>query len=343
MTAVKFGISFNTKFLNQANALVNVYLDGSVQVSTGATEMGQGVNTKIRQIVADELGVPISRVMVMVTSTEKNNNTSASAASSAADLNGSAALDAARRIRARLNEVAGAEIARLARDLEASAESIQIVDGVVWDERSPDVRLTFEHLVDVAYKLRVSLGERGFYATPRIDWNWMAGRGNPFLYFTMGTACSEVLIDRFTGDLKVLRSDVLMDIGRPINPGVDRGQLVGGFIQGMGWVTTEELRYDEKGVLLAHSPTTYKIPNINDLPESFSMNWIEHENTVNLKGSKAVGEPPLLMAISIWCAVKHALGFVSNGEIAKLKLPATGEEILSRLTEYSRRMVDSSR
>jgi xanthine dehydrogenase large subunit len=343
MTAVKFGISFNTKFLNQANALVNVYLDGSVQVSTGATEMGQGVNTKIRQIVADELGVPISRVMVMVTSTEKNNNTSASAASSAADLNGSAALDAARRIRARLNEVAGAEIAREAGDIEASAESIQIVDGVVWDERTPDVRLTFEHLVDVAYKLRVSLGERGFYATPRIDWNWMAGRGNPFLYFTMGTACSEVLIDRFTGDLKVLRSDVLMDIGRPINPGVDRGQLVGGFIQGMGWVTTEELRYDEKGVLLAHSPTTYKIPNINDLPESFSMNWIEHDNTVNLKGSKAVGEPPLLMAVSIWCAVKHALGFVSNGEIAKLKLPATGEEILSRLTEYSRRTVDSSR
>jgi xanthine dehydrogenase large subunit len=342
MTAVKFGISFNTKFLNQANALVNVYLDGSVQVSTGATEMGQGVNTKIRQIVADELGVPISRVMVMVTSTEKNNNTSASAASSAADLNGSAALDAARRIRARLNEVAGAEIAREAGDIEASAESIQIVDGVVWDERSPDVRLTFEHLVDVAYKLRVSLGERGFYATPRIDWNWMAGRGNPFLYFTMGTACSEVLIDRFTGDLKVLRSDVLMDIGRPINPGVDRGQLVGGFIQGMGWVTTEELRYDDKGVLLAHSPTTYKIPNINDLPESFSMNWIDHDNTVNLKGSKAVGEPPLLMAISIWCAVKHALGFVSNGEIAKLKLPATGEEILSRLTEYSRRSVATS-
>ncbi|HKR66797.1 MAG TPA: xanthine dehydrogenase molybdopterin binding subunit [Thermoanaerobaculia bacterium] len=337
MTAVKFGISFNTKFLNQANALVNVYLDGSVQVSTGATEMGQGVNTKIRQLVADEIGVPIDRVMVMITSTEKNNNTSASAASSAADLNGSAAVDACKRIRARLNEVAAAEIARQAGDIDASAESIHIVDGVVWDERRPDVRLTFEHLVDVSYKLRVSLGERGFYATPRIDWNWMNGRGNPFLYFTMGTACSEVLIDRFTGELKVLRSDVLMDIGRPINPGVDRGQLTGAFIQGVGWVTTEELRYDEKGVLLAHSPTTYKIPNINDVPESFTMNWIEHENTVNLKGSKAVGEPPLLMGISVWCAVKHALGFVSNGEVAKLKLPATGEEILGRLTEYSRK------
>jgi len=341
MTAVKFGISFNTKFLNQASALVNVYLDGSVQVSTGATEMGQGVNTKIRQLVADELGVPINRVMLMITSTEKNNNTSASAASSAADLNGSAAVDACRRIRARMADVAAQELARKAGDIEASAESIQIVEGVVWDERRPEVRMGFEELVGIAYRSRVSMGERGFYATPRIDWNWMSGRGNPFLYFTMGTACSEVLVDRFTGDLKVLRSDVLMDIGRPINPGVDRGQLTGAFIQGMGWVTTEELRYDEKGVLLAHSPTTYKIPNINDLPESFSVNWIEHENPVNLKGSKAVGEPPLLMALSVWCAVKHALGFVSNGEVARLRLPATGEEILGRLTEYAKKKVSA--
>jgi xanthine dehydrogenase large subunit len=313
-----------------------------VQVSTGATEMGQGVNTKIRQLVADELGVPIDRVLVMITSTEKNNNTSASAASSAADLNGSAAVDACRRIRARLAEVASAELAQRAGDIEASPESIVFAEGIVWDERRPEVQLRFNDLVGVAYKLRVSLGERGFYVTPRIDWNWMSGRGNPFLYFTMGTACSEVLIDRFTGDLKVERCDVLMDIGRPINPGVDRGQLVGAFIQGMGWVTTEELRYDERGVLLAHSPTTYKIPNINDLPESFTMNWIEHENPVNLKGSKAVGEPPLLMAISIWCAVKHALGFVSNGDVAKLKLPATGEEILGRLTEYTRKGVSAS-
>jgi xanthine dehydrogenase large subunit len=332
MTAVKFGISFNTKFLNQASALVNVYLDGSVQVSTGATEMGQGVNTKIRQLVADELGVPMSRVVVMITSTEKNNNTSASAASSAADLNGSAAVDACRRIRARMAEVAAQEIARRAGDIEPSVESMQLVDGIVWDERRLDVRVEYEELVGICYRSRVSLGERGFYATPRIDWNWMSGRGNPFLYFTMGTACSEVLIDRFTGDLEVLRSDVLMDIGRPINPGVDRGQLTGAFIQGMGWVTTEELRYDDKGVLLSHSPTTYKIPNINDLPDVFNVNWIDHENPVNLKGSKAVGEPPLLMALSVWCAVKHALGFVSNGELAKLKLPATGEEILSSLS-----------
>jgi xanthine dehydrogenase large subunit len=309
MTAVKFGISFNTKFLNQANALVNIYLDGSVQVSTGATEMGQGVHTKIRQLVADELRVPIERVVVMQTSTEKNNNTSATAASSAADLNGSAAVDACHRIRARLDEV----------------------------QRQHGGLLTWEQLVKLAYQERVSLGERGFYATPRLDWNWTSGRGTPFLYFTMGTACSEVLIDRFTGELTVSRSDVLMDIGRPINPGVDRGQLVGAFIQGMGWVTTEDLRYAASGELLSHSPTTYKIPNINDLPAEFHLDWIEHDNPVNVAGSKAVGEPPLLMAISVWCAVKHALGFVSNGELAKVKLPATNEEILSRLTAYARR------
>ncbi|HEX7828375.1 MAG TPA: molybdopterin cofactor-binding domain-containing protein, partial [Thermoanaerobaculia bacterium] len=242
LSAVKFGISFNTKFLNQANALVNVYLDGSVQVSTGATEMGQGVNTKIRQIVADELGVAMERVQVMQTSTEKNNNTSATAASSGADLNGAAARDACVKIRKRLDDVA---------------------------TRFPDYG--WEKLVKAAYMERVPLGERGFYATPRIDWDWTSGQGHPFLYFTMGTACAEVLIDRFTGELKVLRADVLMDIGKPLNPGVDRGQLVGGFIQGLGWVTTEDLRYTPKGELLSHSPTTYKIPNINDLPEQFSM------------------------------------------------------------------------
>lgn len=337
MTAVKFGISFNTKFLNQANALVNVYLDGTVQVSTGATEMGQGVNTKIRQVVADELGVPIDRVMVMITSTEKNNNTSATAASSGADLNCAAALDACRRIRARLAEVAARECAVAEKDVEASPESMVFEDGQVWDERRPSTRITFEKLVQIAYRLRVPMGERGFHATPRIDWNWTSGSGNPFLYFTMGTACCEVLIDRFTGELKVLRSDVLMDIGKPINPGVDRGQLVGGFIQGMGWVTTEDLVYDDKGVLLSHSPTTYKIPNINDVPEVFNMDWIDVENPVNVARSKAVGEPPLLMAISVWCAVKHALTFVSNGDVPQLRLPATNEEILLRLTQYAKR------
>jgi xanthine dehydrogenase large subunit len=153
----------------------------------------------------------------------------------------------------------------------------------------------------------------------------------------MATACSEVLIDRFTGEMRVLRSDVLMDVGKPLNPGVDRGQLVGGFIQGLGWVTTEDLRYAPNGELLSHSPTTYKIPNVNDLPEEFHLDWIDRENPVNIGGSKAVGEPPLLTAISVWCAVKDALRVVSNGDIPKLRLPATSEEILMRLTEQTKR------
>jgi xanthine dehydrogenase large subunit len=326
LTAVKFGISFNTKFLNQANALVNIYLDGSVQVSTGATEMGQGVNTKIQQLVAHELGIGIDRVRVMITSTEKNNNTSATAASSAADLNGGAAIDACRRLRERLAGVAKKEL---------NAGDVAFGDGLVWDTGDLTKKMTFPDLVGIAYRSRVPLGERGFYATPRIDWNWTSG-GHPFLYFTMGCSASEVLVDRFTGEMKVLRSDVLMDIGRSINPGIDRGQITGAFIQGMGWLTTEDLQYAASGELLSHSPTTYKIPNINDLPEVFNVDWIEHDNPVNVAGSKAVGEPPLLMAISVWCAVKHALGFVSNGDIPKLRVPASCEEILMRLTQYER-------
>jgi xanthine dehydrogenase large subunit len=332
MTAVKFGISFNTKFLNQANALVNVYLDGTVQVSTGATEMGQGVNTKIQQFVADEFGIPAASVRVMITSTDKNNNTSATAASSAADLNGAAAVDASRKIRARLAECAANELARRSSDTEASAGSIVFRDGQVWDERRPDTRVSFRDLVRIAHRQRLHLGEKGFYATPGVDYNADAGSGHPFLYYTNGCAVSEVLIDRYTGMMRLLRSDLLMDIGRPVNPGIDRGQITGAFVQGLGWCTTEELRYDGKGRLLTHSPTTYKIPGITDLPEVFNVDWIDNpSNSVNIRGSKAVGEPPLLLGISVWTAVKHALSFVSHEASAALRLPATNEEIVMQL------------
>jgi xanthine dehydrogenase large subunit len=306
-TAVKFGISFNTKFLNQANALVNVYLDGSVQVSTGATEMGQGVNTKIRQLVADEFGIDVEHVIVMATSTEKNNNTSATAASSGADLNGSAAVDACRKIKARLMEVDAGR------------------------------KLKWRELVNAAYKERVSLGDKGFYSTQGIDWDVDKGSGTPFLYFTQGTAISEVEIDRFTGMMRIVRCDLLMDIGKSINPGIDRGQITGAFIQGVGWLTTEEKRWSKDGEVLTHSPTTYKIPNIQDVPEIFNVDTIDNNaNTVNVASSKAVGEPPLLLGISVFMAVKNALSFVSNGAIPKIDAPATGEEILKRLTEYRR-------
>lgn len=306
-TAVKFGISFNTKFLNQANALVNIYLDGTVQVSTGATEMGQGVNTKIRQLVADEFGIDVNDVLLMPTSTEKNNNTSATAASSAADLNGSAAVDACRKIKSRLTEVDAGR------------------------------HLPWRALVKEAYLNRVSLGDKGFYSTQGIDWDVDKGCGTPFLYFTQGVAVSEVEIDRFTGMMRILRSDLLMDIGKPINPGIDRGQITGGFIQGVGWLTTEEKRWTAKGEVLTHSPTTYKIPNIQDVPQIFNVDWIENDaNIVNLRSSKAVGEPPLLLGISVFMAVKNALSFVSNGAIPKINAPATPEEILMRLTAARR-------
>ena len=361
-TAVKFGISFNTKFLNQANALVNVYLDGSVQVSTGATEMGQGVNTKIRQLVADEFGIDVERVILMPTSTEKNNNTSATAASSGADLNGGAAVDACHKIRARMIEVAAAHFARVEdrqsclsqdspahaskdrQDCLSSTEHIVFADGYVFDDRAPEQRVSFPALVKMCHVARVSLGDKGFYATQHLDWDADRGRGTPFLYFTKGCALSEVEIDRFTGAMRVLRSDLLLDIGKPINPGIDRGQITGAFVQGMGWLTNEEMRYAPDGELLSHSPTTYKIPNIQDLPPVFNVDWIENDtNTLNIRSSKATGEPPLLLAISVWMAVKNALSFVSGGAIPKLTAPATGEEILRRLTEYrqSRRGEDA--
>lgn len=336
-TPVKFGIAFNTKFLNQANAMVNIYLDGTVQVSTGATEMGQGVNTKIQQLVADELGVGIESVRMMTTSTEKNNNTSATAASSGADLNGKAAVDACSKIRVRLVPVA----ARLL-DAEAHPDSVTFEDGEVRDARNPSRRITFRELVQHAYRERVNLGERGFYATPIIDFDWSKGQGHPFLYFTNGAAVSEVLIDRFTGMLRITRSDLLMDIGRMVNPGIDRGQVTGAFVQGFGWCTTEELCYTEKGVLTTHSPTTYKIPNVQDLPDTFRVDFLDNDNAINIRGSKAVGEPPLLLGISVWAAIKHALSFVSGDGVPGLRLPATNEEIVMKLASFERRRVPAT-
>ncbi|MBX9772359.1 MAG: xanthine dehydrogenase molybdopterin binding subunit [Candidatus Obscuribacterales bacterium] len=344
LTPVKFGISFNTKFLNQANALVLIYKDGTVQVTTGATEMGQGVNTKIRQLVAEEFTIDVKCVVVMPTQTDKNNNTSATAASSAADLNGSAAVNACVKIKERLTDCASKFLASVEAGLTPSPGHIVFEKGQVFDLRRPEKRLSFAELVELAYHERVNLGERGFYATQGIDFSWKTGTGSPFLYFTQGVACSEVLIDRFTGELKVRRVDLLMDVGKSINPGIDRGQVIGAFIQGMGWVTTEELKYGSKGELLSHSPTTYKIPNIQDTPEVFNVAFIPNEgNVVNIRASKAVGEPPLLLGISVWTAVKHALSFVSNGDIPKLNMPATSEEILTRITHYSKQAVGASK
>ncbi len=335
LTPVKFGISFTRRTMNQANALVNIFLDGTVQVSTGGTEMGQGLNTKIRQLVADQFTLPLEAVAVMPTSTEKNNNTSPTAASASTDLNGTAAVRACVELRRRLAKVAARHFASPADGLEASPVHVRFENGIVCDERRPAARLGFRELVRIAYEERVNLGERGFYATPGVDFNRETGKGNPFLYYTNGAAVAEVLIDRFTGDVRVHRVDLLIDLGRSINPGVDRGQVIGGFVQGMGWATTEELRYSETGELLSHSPTTYKVPNVTDVPEIFNVAFLDNpDNELNIYASKAVGEPPLLLGVSVWAAVKHALSFAAGGGVPELSLPATNEEVLRRLAAY---------
>ena len=333
LTGVKFGISFTTKFLNQGNALVNIYTDGTIQVSTGATEMGQGVNVKIRQIVADEFGIDIGNVLMMPTSTEKNNNTSPTAASASTDLNGAAAVHACEQIRSRLAEFAAERLSDEDDGLQPSPRHIEFEAGQVFDSRRPRVKLPFSQLCDEARRQRVDLGARGFFATPGVDFNRETGRGTPFFYFTQGAAVAEVLIDRFTGELLVKRVDLLIDIGESINPAVDRGQIIGGFVQGMGWATTEALVYDERGELLSHSPTTYKIPAITDVPPEFHVSTFENpDNVQNIRRSKAVGEPPLMMGISVWAAAKDALSHLGTGPVDDLKLPATGEEVLRCIT-----------
>jgi xanthine dehydrogenase large subunit len=333
LSPVKFGISFTTKFLNQGNALVNIYHDGSVQVSTGGTEMGQGLNVKIRQLVADEFGLSPDKVLVMATSTEKNINTSPTAASAGTDLNGAAAVNACREIKSRLAQFAARQLMSVELGLGESSNSIAFADGQVFDVRHPEKRIPFGEFCAAARRERIDLGARGFYATPGVDFNRETGRGNPFFYFTQGAAVAEVKIDRFTGELSVPRVDMLMDIGRSINPGVDMGQIIGGFIQGMGWVTGECLVYNERGELLSHSPTTYKIPAVTDVPPIFNCELFPNDdNTENVASSKAVGEPPLMHATCVWTAVKHALGCVSTTAASQLHLPATGEEILRCLT-----------
>jgi xanthine dehydrogenase large subunit len=348
MTAVKFGISFTTRFLNQGSALVNLHLDGTVQVSTGATEMGQGVNSKIASLVADSFGIPFSSVKVMPTSTEKNANTSATAASSGSDINGRAALDACNQIRTRLQKVAklalsrdeklrGRAVAGAGTAPELDFESvkdfsaIQFLNGEVIDLDSKK-KMGFAELLQEAYLNRASLSASGFYKYPGIHFDKSKGKGEPFFYFTNGVAATEVSVDRFTGELKVLRSDLLMDLGRPVNEAIDYGQVAGAFVQGMGWLTTENLFYKE-GFLMSHSPSTYKIPSVQDIPRVFNCEFFPNDkNEKNLKGSKAVGEPPLLLAISVWTAALDALkNEVSKETLRGFSTPATQEKILLSL------------
>jgi xanthine dehydrogenase large subunit len=341
LTAVKFGISFTTRLLNQGNALVNVHLDGTVQVSTGATEMGQGVNSKIRQIVSEALGIDPQDVRMMPTSTEKNANTSATAASSGSDINGSAAHIACQKITGRLANIAlqlwhgfvPSPSQELSIQPGIDTSAVEFKDGLLINPLEPDQTMPFKEVVKVAYLNRISLSDYGHYRTPDIHFDPATGQGRPFLYFTNGVAASEVSVDLFTGEVKVMRSDILMDLGRLISDGIDHGQTAGGFVQGMGWVTSEQLYYDANGLLLSHSPTTYKIPSIHDMPREFNIDFIEnHRNEMNIRGSKAVGEPPLLLGLSVWCAIKDALRQAGLSDTSKLAIPATHEAILNLLS-----------
>ncbi len=322
ITPVKFGISFTATFFNQAGALVHVYTDGSVQVNHGGTEMGQGLNTKVAQIVADELGVPFERVLATASDTSKVPNASATAASSGTDLNGRAAQFAARQVRERL-------IKYVADHEGCAPEAVVIAQGQV---SSPKGTQSFEQLVDKAYHARVQLWSDGFYKTPKIHYDKHTLTGRPFYYFAYGAACSEVAIDTLTGETRVLRVDILHDVGTSINPALDIGQIEGGFVQGMGWLTTEQLVWNDKGYLSTHAPSTYKIPATGDVPAHFRVDlWPEPNREDNVFGSKAVGEPPFMLAISVWEAIRDAVAAARGDRIVHMDAPATAENVLKAL------------
>jgi xanthine dehydrogenase large subunit len=325
LTPVKFGISFTAKHLNQAGALLQIYTDGSLLINHGGTEMGQGLFTKIQQIVASAFGVSINRVMVSSTRTDKVPNTSPTAASSGTDLNGMAAKDACDRIKADL-------IAFAAEHFHIAAEQISFNNDLVM---LGEQQLDFPAFIKLAYLNRVALSATGHYRTPKIHYDRAAAKGQPFLYFANGAAVSEVTLDCLTGEYRVERVDILHDVGKSINPAIDIGQIEGGFIQGMGWLTTEELLWDERGRIISNSPANYKIPTAVDVPAIFNVELYEQpnlENTIHL--SKAVGEPPLMLAISVWAALRDACSSTTNYQFSpRLDTPATPERIYWALQE----------
>jgi xanthine dehydrogenase large subunit len=321
LTPLKFGISFNVTHLNQAGALVHVYTDGSVLVNHGGTEMGQGLNTKVAQVVAHELGLDLAQVRCTATDTQKIANTSATAASTGSDLNGKAAQDAARQVRQRLADFA-------AQRFGGDAQAVRFDAGVV---HANGQQLPFAELVGAAYLARVQLWSDGFYTTPGLSWDRQTLQGRPFYYFAYGAAVSEVLVDTLSGEWKLLRADLLHDAGRSLNPAIDIGQVEGAFIQGMGWLTTEELVWHpQSGKLTTHAPSTYKIPTANDCPPVFNVRLFDAPNREDsIHRSKAVGEPPLLLPISGLLAIRDAVSAVGGHRVdPPLDAPATPEAVL---------------
>ncbi|MCQ4281244.1 xanthine dehydrogenase molybdopterin binding subunit [Pseudomonas stutzeri] len=321
LTPVKFGISFTASFLNQGGALVHVYTDGSIHLNHGGTEMGQGLNTKVAQVVAEVFQVDIDRIQITATNTDKVPNTSPTAASSGTDLNGKAAQNAAQTIKQRLIEFA-------ARHFKVTEEDVEFKNGQV---RIRDQYVSFDELIQQAYFGQVSLSSTGFYRTPKIYYDRSQARGRPFYYFAYGAACSEVIVDTLTGEYKMLRSDILHDVGASLNPAIDIGQVEGGFVQGMGWLTMEELVWNDKGKLMTSGPASYKVPAVADMPLDLRVKLVENrknpEDTVF--HSKAVGEPPFMLGISVWCAIKDAVASLADYKAQpKIDAPATPERVL---------------
>ena len=318
LTPVKFGISFTLTHLNQAGALVHVYQDGSIHMNHGGTEMGQGLFQKVAQVAASRFGVPLEVVKITATDTAKVPNTSATAASSGSDLNGMAVKAACDTIRDRI-------AAFLAERHQTTAASVTFADGNV---NVGGETIPFAAAAKLAYENRISLSATGFYKTPKIEWDRIAGRGRPFLYFAYGAAVTECVIDTLTGENRILRTDILHDAGASLNPSLDIGQIEGGYVQGAGWLTTEELVWDEKGNLRTHAPSTYKIPACSDRPDIFNVALWDGENREDtIYRSKAVGEPPFMLGISALMALSHAVSACGES-YPSLDAPATAERIL---------------
>ena len=316
---VKFGISFTLTHLNQAGALVHVYQDGSIQLNHGGTEMGQGLFQKVAQVAASRFGVDMDHIRIMATDTGKVPNTSATAASSGTDLNGMAVQAACDTIRERL-AVFHAERAGV------TANDVQFNDNQVI---AGDHSMTFAEAVMLAYQARVSLSSTGFYATPDVEWDRIAGRGRPFFYFAYGAAISEVVVDTLTGENRILRTDILHDAGASLNPALDIGQVEGGFVQGAGWLTTEELVWDDTGRLRTHAPSTYKIPACGDRPDVFNVDlWDGRNREDTIYRSKAVGEPPFMLGNAVFFALSDAVA-ASGATYPDLQAPATAEAVLA--------------
>jgi xanthine dehydrogenase large subunit len=325
LTPVKFGISFNATLFNQAGALVHIYTDGTVLLNHGGTEMGQGLYTKVSQVVADELGIPLSSVRASAADTSKVPNTSATAASSGSDINGKAAQAAAKVLRERLTAFAAKKYSVRPEAIRFEAVKVYPVD------LAGSEPIAFAALVRDAYAARISLSSTGYYSTPKIHWDKRTLTGKPFFYFAYGAAVAEVAIDTLTGENRLLRVDILHDVGQSLNPAIDIGQIEGGFLQGAGWLTTEELWWNERGELKTHAPSTYKIPTARDWPLNAHVNILQNNQNVEdtIFRSKAVGEPPLMLGMSVFYAIRDAVAACGDGKTRpELSAPATPESIL---------------